>query len=160
MQQQVLVYEVLAVARPGHPRAGRVPGHDQLRARPGASGPSAVDEDGVVPGPCVGSAYPSKQRIFQSDAAALEETKRSDGLALAVRFAVSGDLAAGGWSPRPPRTERPGGGRRWPCRARTEAGGRGAAALHHHAAGDPGDGARTGVNLGRFSPAVHVTLWS
>ena len=49
---------------------------------------------------CASSAIPeSHQRIFQSDAAALEETKRSDGVALAVRFAVADDLAAGRLAP-------------------------------------------------------------
>ena len=36
-----------------------------------------------------------RQRIFQSHAAALEEAKRSKGVALAVAFAVAQDLANG-----------------------------------------------------------------
>ena len=35
------------------------------------------------------------QRIFQSDAAALEEAKRNKGVALAVAFVVTQDLAKG-----------------------------------------------------------------
>jgi len=163
VQQQVLVYEVLTVSRPGHPQAGRVPTHDQVRRQTWCLGPSAVDEDGMVNVTLRRLGVPEQQqRIFQSDAAALEETKRGDGLSLAVRFAVSGDLAAGRlvtvdgpelsakgrWSTMalPPHDQSA-----WAAELlrfittprATQAMVRGA-----------------GVNLGRFKPAVHVTLWS
>ena len=76
VQQQVLVFEVLAVVRPDHPLADRVPTHDQVRRQTWCLGPSAVDEDGVVPVTLRRLGVPEQQqRIFQSDAAALEETQ-------------------------------------------------------------------------------------
>ena len=103
-----------------------------------------------------------QQRIFQSDAAALEETKRSDGLTLAVRFAVSGDLAAG----RLVTLDGPGlsAKGRWSAMAlpphdQTAS----AAELLRFITTPRATQAMVrgaGVNLGRFRPAVHVTLWS
>ncbi|HET7820962.1 MAG TPA: LysR family transcriptional regulator [Ornithinibacter sp.] len=163
VQQQVLVYEVLTVARPDHPLAGRVPTPDQVRRQTWCLGPSAVDEAGVVPVTLRRLGVPEQQqRIFQSDAAALEETKRTDGLSLAVRFAVSGDLVAGrlvtidgsGLSAKG----------RWsamalPAHDQTAS----AAELLRFITTPRATQAMVrgaGVNLGRFKPAVHVTLWS
>lgn len=168
VQQQVLVYEVITVARPEHPQAGRPqagrpPTADQLRRQAWCLGPSAVDQDGEVHATLRRLGVPEQQqRIFQSDSAALEETKRSDGLSLAVRFAVSGDLAAGRlvsldgaglgakgrWSamalPPPDQTAPASELLRFITTPRaTQAMVRG-----------------SGVNLGRFKPAVHITLWS
>ncbi len=163
VQQQVLVYEVITVARPDHPLAGRVPTHEQVRHQTWCLGPSAINDDGLVPVALRRLGVPEQQqRIFQSNAAALEETKRSDGLSLALRFAVSGDLTAGRlvtlegpglsakgrWSamalPPPDQTASAAELLRFITTPRaTQAMVRGA-----------------GVNLGRFKPAVHVTLWS
>ena len=90
-----LNYEVLAVAGPDHPFAGGTVDLPQARCQNWMLGPSAVGARRCCRGCCASSASPSSQRIFQSDAAALEETKRTDGIALALRFAVAGDLAAG-----------------------------------------------------------------
>ena len=104
----------------------------------------------------------ANQRIFQSEAAALEETKRTDGVALAVRFAVAGDLAArpagrvegphlraqGSWSALA-----------LPAHSQTPA----AAELLRFISTPRAIQAMVrgaGVHLGRFKPAVHVTLWS
>ena len=84
------------------------------------------------------------QRIFQSHAAALEEAKRGNGVALALSFAVAGDLAQGRlvasavmgsrakavWSTLTLR------------RTQRHAGGRRADPLRHHTAGHPGDAER------------------
>lgn len=157
-----LNYEVLAVAGPEHPFAGRTVGAAEARSQVWMLGPSAA-ADGVVPGMLRKLGIPDQsQRIFQSDAAALEETKRTDGIALAVRFAVAGDLATG----RLATVDGPGmrAGGSWTAMAlaphaqlpatsellrfittprATQAMVRGA-----------------GINVGRFKPAVHVTLWS
>ena len=75
VQQQVLVYEVITVARPDHPQAGRPPTHEQLRRQTWCLGPSAVDRDGEVHATLRRLGVPEQQqRIFQSDSAALEET--------------------------------------------------------------------------------------
>ncbi len=157
-----LNYEVQAVAGPDHPFAGRTVGPAQARSQVWMLGPSAAG-DGVVPAMLRKLGIPEQsQRIFQSDAAALEETKRTDGIALAVRFAVAGDLANGRLAPVDGPGMRAGGS--WAAMAlaphaqlastsellrfittprATQAMVRGA-----------------GVTVGRFRPAVHVTLWS
>lgn len=158
-----LLYEVLAVVRPGHPLAGATLGPDQARRQNWCLGPSAVEAGGVVPAVLRRLTVPEQhQQIFQSDAAALEETKRSDGVALVVRFAVSSDLAAG----RLVTVDGPGlrAQGRW-------------AAMTLAAPHQPPTAAEllrfittpratqamirgAGVHVGRFKPAVHVTLWS
>ena len=163
VQLPFLKYDVLAVARPDHPLAGRVATPDQVRGQSWHLGPAAVGTAGVVPRIIVDLAIPeANQRIFQSEAAALEETKRTEGLALGVRFAVAGDLAAGrlvcvegphlraqgSWSALalPPHSQTPAAAEllRFISTPRAiQAMVRGA-----------------GVHLGRFKPAVHVTLWS
>lgn len=157
-----LKYEILAVAGPDHPLAGRPVGAAQARSQTWMLGPSAGGE-GAVPLMLRQLGVPERnQRIFQSDAAALEETKRTDGIALAVRFAVAGDLAKG----RLTQIEGPG------MRA---TGGWSAMALAPHAQlaatsellrfittprATQAMVRGAGVKAGRFKPAVHVTLWN
>lgn len=157
-----LNYEVLAVAGPEHPFAGATIGAAQARTQTWMLGPSAAGE-GVVYGMLRHLGVPEQnQRIFQSDAAALEETKRTNGIALAVRFVVAADLATGRLAP----VEGPG----------MQAGGSWAAmALASHAQlaatsellrfittprATQAMVRGAGVKVGRFKPAVHVTLWS
>ena len=158
-----LLYEILAVTGPDHRLAGREVAAAQVRGQVWNLGPSAVDADGVVSAMVRLLGVPEERmRIFQSDAAALEETKRSDGVALALRFAVAGDLAAGRLVPLAGRGTSAQG--RWT-----------AIALPAHDQSQPAAellrfittpratqamvrGA--GVQVGRFRPAVHVTLWS
>ena len=161
--QPFLNDDVLAVVGPGHPLAGRTVTAPQAREHTWMLGPSAAGEDGVVPWMLRHLAVPeSHQRIFQSDAAALEETKRSDGIALAVRFAATADLAAG----RLVALDGPGmrAQGRWaaivlPTHSQLPATAellrfittpRATQAMVHGA----------GVTRGRFRPSVHVTLWS
>ena len=157
-----LNYEVLAVAGPGHPLAGRTVSNVEARRQTWMLGPSAAGE-GVVSAMVRQLGVPEQnQRIFQSEAAALEETKRTDGVALAVRFAVAGDVAAGRLVP----VEGPGlrAGGRWgvmvlPPHSQLPA----AAELLRFITTPRATQAMVrgaGVHLGRFKPAVHVTLWS
>jgi DNA-binding transcriptional LysR family regulator len=158
-----LNYDVLAVVGPHHPMAGRTLTAATAREQTWLVGPSAAGDDGVVPGMLRQLGIPdSRQRIFQSDAGALQETKRTNGLALAVRFAVAADLAAG----RLATVDGPGmrGQGRWaattlPTHAQVPAAAellrfittpRATQAMVHGA----------GTKPGRFRPSVHVTLWS
>jgi DNA-binding transcriptional LysR family regulator len=161
--RQFLIYEVVAVARPDHPLARGPVGREQARRQTWHVGPSAAGTDGVVPTMLRQLAVPEQnQRIFQSDAAALEATRRSDGIGLAIRFTVSADMAAGRlvtlagpglraqgqWTAMalPPHSQTPAAAEllRFITTPRaTQAMVRGA-----------------GVHLGRFKPAIHVTLWS
>jgi DNA-binding transcriptional LysR family regulator len=160
---QFLRYEIVTVARPGHPMAGHPLSPEQARRQCWCLGPAAVAPDGLVPEMVRRLGVPeSNQQIFQSHAAALEEAQRTDSVALALRFAVAGDLAArrlvtlegpglraqGGWAaltlPREHQTPAAAELLRFVTTPRaTQAMVRGA-----------------GVHLGRFKPAVHVTLWS
>lgn len=161
--QQFLRYEVVAVAQPGHPLAGGRVGLDQVRRQSWCLGPSAMGVEGVVPGMLRHLLVPEpQQQIFQSDAAALEEIKRSDAVALALRFAVASDLAAG----RLVTLDGPGlrAQGRWaavalPAHDQTQA----TSELLRFITTPRATQAMVrgaGVHLGRFRPAVHVTLWS
>ena len=158
-----LNYDVLAVVRPDHPLARHSVLAAEARLQTWLLGPSAATEDGVVPGMLRQLGVPEKhQRIFQSDAAALEQTKRIDGVALAVRFAVRTDLTAGRLVAVQGPDLRARG--RWIAIALPEHSQapataellrfittpRATQAMVHGA----------GVKPGRFKPSVHVTLWS
>jgi LysR family transcriptional regulator, low CO2-responsive transcriptional regulator len=158
-----LRYEVVVVARPEHPAGGGPVSTATARRLTWCLGPSAAEADGVVPDLIGRLEIPEgRQQIFQSDAAALEETKRGESVTPAVRFAVSGDLssqrlvvltgaglrAQGEWAAMslPPHTQTPAAAEllRFITTPRaTQAMVRGA-----------------GVHVGRFRPAVHVTLRS
>jgi hypothetical protein len=126
-------------------------------------GPAAAYETGVIPEMLRRINVPEDhQRIFQSQAAAVEEAKRGRGLALAVSFAVSqaldnGDLrrvsaqwsqAQGAWNiltlaghQAPPA----------------------AAELTRFVTTPRATRAMlrgSGITHGRFRPSIHVTLWS
>ncbi len=163
LHKPFLNYDVVAVVRPDHPLAGRTVSAAQAREQTWMLGPSAAGDEGVVPKMLRTLGVPeSHERIFQSDAAALEETKRSDGISLAVRFAITADLAAGRLQP----VEGPGlrAQGRWaaivlPAHSQLPATAelmrfittpRATQAMVHGA----------GVKPGRFKPSVHVTLWS
>lgn len=158
-----LRYEVVVAARPGHPLAGHPVGGAEVRRAMWALGPAAVGTTGVMPTVLRRLGVPEKhQRIFQSQAAAIEETKGSDAVTLAVRFAIGADVAArrlsildgpglraqGSWSAMalPAHTQIPVAAElmRFITTPRaTQAMVKGA-----------------GVDLGRFKPTIHVTLWS
>ena len=158
-----LNYQVVAVASPHHPVAKLQPGVSALREQTWLLGPSAADDSGVIPSLLRRINVPEHhQRIFQSHAAALEEAKRGKGVALAVSFAVSQDLANGDL-------------KRIAASSLQAQGAWSILTLNVHQA--PPAAAEltrfvttpratqamlrgTGVTLGRFKPSIHVTLWS
>jgi len=126
-------------------------------------GPSAGSVDGEIAAMLRALAISeSRQRIFQSDAAALEEVQRVGGVTLTIGFAVSKDLAAG----RLTRITGPG----------LQASGEWYASTLTPTARQPAVSELlrfittprctqamirgTGVGVTRFRPKVHVTLWS
>ncbi|MEV0740105.1 LysR family transcriptional regulator [Streptomyces sp. NPDC050549] len=159
-----LNYQVVAVVGPDHPLATAASaGAAELRGQTWLLGPSAVGRTGLVPSVLRRLGIPEhNQRIFQSHAASVDEAKRGKGVALAVAFAVTKDLAQGdlrqlagpqlpargSWNllTLPDREAPPAAAelRRFVTTPRaTQAMLRGA-----------------GVTAGRFRPAIHVTLWS
>ena len=168
-----LNYELLVVVAPGHPLSlapepnGGGPTAQKalrrlLREQTWLLGPSAVGTEGVALRMLRQLDVPeARQRIFQSHAAALEETRRGTGVALALSFAVAGDLAQrrliaigghglpakGVWSTTtlPEHSVMPV-----------------AAELTRFITTPRATQAMlkgTGVNIGHFRPSVHVTLW-
>jgi DNA-binding transcriptional LysR family regulator len=158
-----LNYEIVVVTGPEHPLVDQAPNRMRLREQTWLLGPSAAESDGAVPSMLRQLGVPEhRQRIFQSDAAALEEAKRSHGVALSVRFAVAPDVDTGQlvrlrggtlqrqgtWSAMtlPPGSLLPATEEllRFITTPRaTQAMLRG-----------------VGVEIGHFKPSVHVTLWS
>ena len=129
-----------------------------LAPRPGGGGHDRGDADHAAP-----TRGPEKhQRIFQSQAAAIEETKGSDAVALAVRFAIGADVAARRLSSSTARDCVPRArGRRWRCPAHSQI--PVAAELMRFITTPRATQAMVkgaGVDLGRFKPTIHVTLWS
>lgn len=158
-----LKYQVVAVVGPAHPLASGYASLDQLRANTWLLGPAAAEDVGVVPQMLRRIRVPEhRQRIFQSDAAALEETRRNNGVCLAVSFVVTKDVSTGQlvklagpglqsdavWSaltlPQPSPTSAVAELTRFVTTPRaTQAMLRG-----------------SGVNVSHFKPSVYVTLWS
>ncbi len=134
-----------------------------LRQQTWLLGPSAAEDAGVTTALLHRLGIPEdRQQIFQSHAAALDETKRGRGISLTLSFAVAQDLASGQLVQVSGRNlsaqgswhiSTLGGGQATPAAEEmtrfittpraTQAMLRGRAVAH-----------------GRFKPAVHVTLWS
>lgn len=158
-----LNYQMLAVVAPGHPLASGRVGAGELREQTWLLGPSAVGRIGIVPMLLRRLNVPEhNQRIFQSHSAAVEEAKHGKGVALAVAFSVSKDLAAGDLHQV--------GGPFLPARGSWNIlalAGRDAsptaAELRRFVSTPRATQAMlrgAGVTAGRFRPAIHVTLWS
>ena len=163
VQQPFLGYDVGIVAAPEHPVAIGTVGLDQLANQVWHLGPGATELAGETSAVLRRLRVPEKrQRIFQSDAAALGETRRGMGLAIAVGFTVRDDLRNGRLVPieAPQLTER-GSWSTWALAGDQQIS---AAAELVRFVGTPRAtqamlrGEAAGV--GRFRPAVHVTLWS
>ena len=91
-----LKYQIITVVAPNSPLAVGIPTPALLRQQQWMLGPSAGSVDGEIATMLRALAIPeSQQRIFQSDAAALEEVQRVGGVTLTIGFAVAKDLAAG-----------------------------------------------------------------
>ncbi|BBY63409.1 LysR family transcriptional regulator [Mycolicibacterium helvum] len=158
-----LKYQIITVASAGSPLATGTPAAALLHEQQWMLGPSAGGVDGEIASVLRALAIPeASQRIFQSDAAALEEVQRVGGVSLAVGFAVGKDLSAG----RLVHVKGPGlqlSGE-WcastlPVSARQPA----VTELLNFITTPRCTQAMirgTGVGVTRFRPKVHVTLWS
>ena len=158
-----LNYELLVVAGADDP-LGTHPSAGELRGQTWLLGPSATTDGGAIPQILRRIGVPEeRQRIFQSDAAALEEAKRNRGVALAVSFVVTPDLANGYLKriagPSPPTKST------WSVLTLADRSAPPVAAELARFVTTPratqamlrGSG---GVTAGRFRPSIHVTLWS
>jgi DNA-binding transcriptional LysR family regulator len=158
-----LKYQIITVVPPNSSLAVGIPTPALLRQQQWMLGPSAGSVDGEIAKMLLDLAIPeSQQRIFQSDAAALEEVQRVGGVTLTIGFAVAKDLAAGRLAHvTGPGLDRSG---EW-CAATLAPSVRQPAVselvrfittprcTHAMIRG-------SGVGVTRFRPKVHVTLWS
>jgi DNA-binding transcriptional LysR family regulator len=158
-----LKYQIITVVAPNSPLAVGIPAPALLRQQQWMLGPSAGSMDGEIATMLRALAIPeSHQRIFQSDAAALEEVQRVGGVTLTIGFAVAKDLAGG----RLTHVTGPG----------LDRSGEWCAATLAPSARQPAVSELvrfittprciqamirgSGVGVTRFRPKVHVTLWS
>ena len=158
-----LKYQIITVAAPNSPLAVGIPTPGLLRQQQWMLGPSAGSVGGEIATMLRGLAIPeSQQRIFQSEAAALEEVQRAGGVTLTIGFAIAKDLSAGRLTHViGPGLDRSG---EW-CVATLPPSARQPAVselvrfittprcIQAMIRG-------TGVGVTRFRPKVHVTLWS
>jgi DNA-binding transcriptional LysR family regulator len=157
-----LNYELLLVAGADDP-LGTQPSAGELRGQTWLLGPSATTEGGAIPQILRRIGVPEEhQRIFQSDAAALEEAKRNRGVALAVSFVVTPDLAKGhlkrvAGPPLPTKGT-------WNVLTLADRSAPPVAAELARFVTTPRATQAmlrgAGVTAGRFKPSIHVTLWS
>jgi DNA-binding transcriptional LysR family regulator len=89
-------YQLVLVVGAEHPLAKGHAGPHQLREQIWLLGPSGAGDSGAVAKLLRRHNVPEEhQQIFQSHAAALEEAKRNKGVAVALAYAVSQDVAKG-----------------------------------------------------------------
>lgn len=157
-----LRYRMIAVVGPEHPLAGTAVTVAQLRAQTWLLGPSAASDVGAVSGLLHQLRVPEEhQQIFQSHAAAVDQAKRSKGVAIAPSFAVTADLASGTLV----RLSGPGTavGGAWHTVVLAGVEPAPAAELVRFIATPRAIQAMmrgSGVTAGRFRPSIHITLWS
>jgi LysR family transcriptional regulator, low CO2-responsive transcriptional regulator len=158
-----LNFQMLIVTAPDHPLLTTMAEPGWLSEQTWLLGPAAVGDDSVLPRALEHFGVPEgQQKIFQSNAAALEEAKRGNGVAMAVAFTVAADLSGGRLVRVPDHGLRSDGG--WnaitlPGNGLLPA----AAELIRFVATPRAIQAMlrgSGVNVGHFRPSVHVTLWS
>jgi DNA-binding transcriptional LysR family regulator len=88
-----LRYQVVPVASPRHPAAQRRLGADELATQTWLLGPSAAEATSATTHALRALRVPERcQRIYQSHAAALDEAKKGNGVALALGFRVARDV--------------------------------------------------------------------
>lgn len=161
-----LNYQIVTVTAPDSPLAAvsdAPPPLSALHEQQWMLGPSAGSVDGEIAAMLRDLAIPEEQqRIFQSDAAALEEVAHVGGVSLAIGFAVGKDLAAGRLVHiKGPRLQRPG---EWCAMTLSPSARQPAASELVRFITTPRctqamlRGA--GVGVTRFRPKIHVTLWS
>jgi LysR family transcriptional regulator, low CO2-responsive transcriptional regulator len=162
VERPFLNYQVEIVSAPDHPVLRVAPRVAQLREQVWLLGPSAAGAEGVMHTVLRQLDIPeSAQRIFQSHSAALDEARRGHGLALAISFAVSADVA-GGRLVRIPLPTSAGRGV-WSAMTLDEHVPPAAAELVRFITTPRATQAMVrgkGVTIGHFRPSVHVTLWS
>ena len=155
--------QVVAVAAPGHPMTRVTPTAAELREQTWLLGPSAAYGTGVIPDMLRRVGVPEeRQRIFQSQAAATAEAKRGNGIALVVAFAVAPDLASGVLKRvSAPALQAQG---TWSILTLSPPQAPDAAVELTRFITTPRATQAmlrgSGVTVGRFKPAIHVTLWS
>lgn len=159
----LLNYQVIAVASPDDRLTKINPTVSELQEQTWLLGPSAAVEFGLVSSILRRVNVPEgRQQIFQSQAAALEEAKRGNGIALALSFAVSRDLAEGNVKRVPGQHLHSDGV--WNILTLDERGAPAAAAEFTRFVVTPRATQAmlrgSGVTVGRFRPSIHVTLWS
>jgi DNA-binding transcriptional LysR family regulator len=158
-----LKYQILTVAAPGSPLATHPPTATLLREQQWMLGPSAGSTDGEIAAILRDLAIPeSAQRIFQSDAAALEEVQRVGGVTLAIGFAVGKHVSAGRLvHVKGTGLQAPG---EWSATTLAPAARQPAVSELVRFITTPRCTQAmlrgTGVGVTRFRPKVHVTLWS
>jgi DNA-binding transcriptional LysR family regulator len=157
-----LRYRMIAVVGPEHPLAGRTVDAGQLRAQTWLLGPSAANDVSAVSQLLRRLHVPEEhQQIFQSHAAAVDQAKRSKGVAMAPAFAVTADLASKALVQLSgPGTSVDGV---WHTVVLTGTGPSPAAELVRFISTPRAIQAMmrgSGVNVGRFRPSIHITLWS
>jgi DNA-binding transcriptional LysR family regulator len=162
-QRPFLSYDVVVVASPEHPAAAGKIALDELASQVWNLGPGAAGSAGEASGLLRHLAVPEQhQRIFQSDAAALAETRRGMGLAAAVGFTVRDDLRQGRLVQiDAPHLARRGAWATWALAGEQQPSA--SAELIRFVATPRATQAMVrgeAAGVGRFRPAVHVTLWS
>ncbi|MFC5262060.1 LysR family transcriptional regulator [Kribbella qitaiheensis] len=157
-----LNYRIVAVAGLNHPVSAVPARPAQLREQTWLLGPSAVT-DGVVTAMLRRLQIPeSRQQIFQSHAAAIDEAKRDGGIAVTLSSAAASDVAGGRLTILTGRGLTAGGvwnAMTLPSHALVPA----AAELTRFITTPRATQAMlrgSGVNVGHFRPSIHVTLWS
>jgi DNA-binding transcriptional LysR family regulator len=158
-----LHYQILTVTAPGNPLTTHPPTAAVLREQQWMLGPSGGNVDGEIAAMLRDLAIPeAHQRIFQSDAAALEEVLRVGGVTLAIGFTVGKDLAAGRLvQVKGPGLQVPG---EWSLLSLSPAARQPAVSELVRFITTPRCTQAmlrgTGVGVTRFRPKIHVTLWS
>jgi DNA-binding transcriptional LysR family regulator len=158
-----LNYQILAVTAPGNPLVAHPPTTSLLRGQQWMLGPSAGSVDGEIAAMLRDLAIPAaQQRIFQSDAAAMEEVQRVGGVTLAIGFTVGKDLATGRLvQVKGQGLQAPG---EWSALTLSPAARQPAVSELVRFITTPRCTQAmlrgTGVGVTRFRPKIHVTLWS
>jgi LysR family transcriptional regulator, low CO2-responsive transcriptional regulator len=159
----MLNYQVVAVASPDDDMTKISPSTSELQEQIWLLGPSVAADPGLVSTMVRRLNVPeTHQQIFQSHAAALDEAKRGKGIALALAFAVSQDLATGDLKRvNAPHAQAQGV---WSILTLSGRDATSAAAEFARFATTPRATQAmlrgAGVTVGRFRPSIHVTLWS
>ncbi len=158
-----LKYRVIPVVSASHPLAGRSPGVAELRQQSWLLGPAATGRLGIVPGLVRRIGIPeAHQQIFQSQEAAVAQAKRGHGVALVVAFAAADDIGAGDLVRVPGEAFEAVGS--WGIRTLSGSSVSPAAAELTRFVSTPRAIQAmlkgSGVTVGRFRPAIHITLWS